>query len=212
MTYTYAESPLLSGRKGAALAAVVLLHLVLGFALYSGLGAQIKKALDPAPLNLIPIERPPEPVRPLPQAPVLKELKLYAAPPEVPPPLPPAEPELTVEVAPPELPQMIQPSVPQPGARVPARLDPKHPLRIGEAYYPDASRRANEMGRCVVQVTVAVDGRITAAAIQSGTGFNRLDAACVNAVRGQRMLPAFEDGKPIESSVAIPIVWNLAEK
>ena len=209
---TYAESPLLSGRQGAVLAAVVLLHLVLGFALYSGLGAQIKRALDPAPLNLIPIERPPEPARPLPQAPVLKELKLYVAPPEVAPPLPQAEPELTVDSAPPEPPQVIQPSMPQPSARVPARLDPKHPLRIGEAYYPDASRRANEMGRCVVQVTVAVDGRITAAAIQSSTGFNRLDLACVNAVRGQRMLPAFEDGKPVESSVAIPIVWNLTER
>jgi periplasmic protein TonB len=68
------------------------------------------------------------------------------------------------------------------------------------------------MGRCVVQVTVAVDGRIKAAAIQSSTGFNRLDLACVNAVRGQRMLPALEDGKPIESSVAVPIVWNLTEK
>ena len=209
---TYAESPLLSGRQGVVLAAVVLLHLVLGFALYSGLGAQIKKALDPAPLNLIPIERPPEPVRPLPQAPVLKELKLYVAPPEVAPPLPQAEPELTVDSARPEPPQVIQPSMPQPSARVPARLDPKHPLRIGEAYYPDASRRANEMGRCVVQVTVAVDGRITAAAIQSSTGFNRLDLACVNAVRGQRMLPALADGKPIESSIAVPIVWNLTEK
>jgi len=209
---TYAESPLLSGRQGAVLAAVVLLHLVLGFALYSGLGAQIKKALDPAPLNLIPIERPPEPVRPQPQAPVLKELKLYVAPPEVAPSLPQAEPELAVDSAPPEPPQLIQPSAPQPGARVPARLDPKHPLRIGETYYPDASRRANEMGRCVVQVTVAVDGRITAAVIQSSTGFKRLDLACVNAVRGQRMLPAVEDGKPIESSVALPIVWNLTEK
>jgi periplasmic protein TonB len=209
---TYAESPLLSGRKGAALAAVVLLHLVLGFALYSGLGAQIKKALDPAPLNLIPIEPPREPVKPLPRMPVISELKLYVPPPTVPPPLPQAEPDLTVDDAPPQPPKTIEPSVPQPSARLPARFDPKHPLRIGEAYYPDASRRANEMGRCVVQVTVAVDGRITAAAIQSSTGFKRLDLACVNAVRGQRMLPAFEDGKPIESSVAIPIVWNLAEK
>jgi periplasmic protein TonB len=209
---TYAESRLLSGRKGAALAAVVLLHLVLGFALYSELGAQIKKALDPAPLNLIPIAPPQDPVRPLPRVPVINELKLYVAPPEVPPSLPQAEPELTIDDAPPEPPKMIQPSVPQPSAHVPARLDPKHPLRIGEAYYPDASRRANEMGRCVVQVTVAVDGRITAAAIQSSTGFKRLDLACVNAVRGQRMLPAFDDGKPIESSVAVPIVWNLTEK
>jgi TonB family protein len=209
---TYPESPLLSGRRGAALAAVVLLHLGLGFALYSGLGAQIKKALDPAPLNLIPIAPPRDPVKPLPRVPVINELKLYVPTPEVLAPLPQAEPELIVEDAPPEPTQMIQPSVPQPRVHVPARLDPKHPLRIGEAYYPDASRRANEMGRCVVEVTVAVDGRITAAAIQSSTGFKRLDLACVNAVRGQRMLPAFEDGKPIESSVAVPIVWNLTDQ
>ncbi|MGC2029375.1 MAG: TonB family protein [Steroidobacteraceae bacterium] len=209
---TYEESPLLSGRRGAALAAVVLLHLGLGFALYSGLGAQIKKALDPAPLNLMPIAPPRDPVKPLPRVPVINELKLYVAPPEVPPSLPLAEPELSVEDSPPEPRTMIQPSVPQPRVHVPARLDPKHPLRIGEAYFPDASRRANEMGRCVVEVTVAVDGRITAAAIQSSTGFKRLDLACVNAVRGQRMLPAFEDGRPIESSVAVPIVWNLTDQ
>jgi protein TonB len=91
-------------------------------------------------------------------------------------------------------------------------MDPRHPLRIGEAYYPDASRRANEMGRCVVQVTVAADGRIIAATLQSSTGFERLDQACMNGVRGQRMLPAIEDGKPIESSVSIPISWHLSEK
>jgi hypothetical protein len=99
--------------------------------------------------------------------PLINELTLHVAPPEVPPSLPQAEPELTVDAAPPEPTQMSQPSVPQPSARVPARL---------------------------------------------ATGFKRLDLACVNAVRGQRMLPAFEDGKPIESSVAVPVVWNLIEK
>ena len=91
-------------------------------------------------------------------------------------------------------------------------MDPKHPLRIGEAYYPDASRRANEMGRCLVRVTVASDGRIIAAAIQSSTGFDRLDQACLNAVRGQRMLPATEGRKTIDSSILIPIVWNLSDR
>lgn len=90
-------------------------------------------------------------------------------------------------------------------------MDPRHPLRIGKDYYPDASVRANETGRCVVQATVAADGRIIAAAIQARSGFDRLDQACMNAVKGQRMLPATEDGKPIESTVSIPITWNLSE-
>jgi hypothetical protein len=67
---------------------------------------------------------------------------------------------MAVENAPPDQPHTISQSPPQPRVRVPVRMDPKHPLRIGADYYPDASRRANEMGRCVVQVTVAADGRI----------------------------------------------------
>jgi TonB family protein len=58
---------------------------------------------------------------------------------------------------------------------------------------------------------VAADGRIIAARIQTGTGFDRLDQACLNGVKGQRMLPATEDGKPIESTISIPIHWNLSQ-
>jgi len=208
----YEESPLFSGSKGVMFTAVILLHLAFAFALYSELGAQIKRALDPAPLDLIPIESAREPAKRLPRVPVINELKLYVTLPKDPPLMPQADREVIVENAPPDLPRMIPSTAPQPNARVPARTDPKHPLKIGETYYPDASRRANEMGRCVVTVTVAVDGRIIAGTIQSSTGFNRLDQACLNAVRGQRMLPAVEDGKPIESAVSIPILWNLSEK
>jgi protein TonB len=63
----------------------------------------------------------------------------------------------------------------------------------------------------VVQVTVAADGRIIASALEIRSGFARLDQACLNSVKGQRMLPATEDGKPIESTVSIPILWNLSQ-
>jgi protein TonB len=126
--------------------------------------------------------------------------------------LPPSDPVVTVDVAPRDPPTMTSQAPPQSNAtRVPVRMDPRHPLRIGEDYYPDPSRRANETGRCVVRVTVAADGRVIAAAIQASSGFERLDQACLNGVRGQRMLPATEDGRPIESAVSIPIVWNLSQ-
>jgi protein TonB len=207
----YEESSLFSGRKGAAFTAVVFLHLVFGYAFYSELAAQIGKKLDTSPLTLAPIEQPKETVKTPPPVPLLSHWKIYAPPPEYPPLAPPSDPDLTVDKAPPDAPKIIPQSPPQSSVRVPVRMDPKHPLRIGVDYYPDASRRANEMGRCVVQVTVAADGRIIAATIQSRTGFDRLDQACLNGVKGQRMLPATEDGKPIESTVSIPIVWNLSE-
>ena len=209
--YTYVESPLFSGRKGAAFTAVMLLHVVFGFALYWELAGPLVKKLDSPPLNLVPVtETVKQTVKPPPGLPLIDQIRLHVPPPELPP--LPAEPDDPIVIAAPD----PQPVIPQPplrlGANISVRLDPKHPLRIGEAYYPDASRRANEMGRCVVQVTVAIDGRIVAATLQSSTGFDRLDQACMYGVRGQRMLPAIENGKPIESTASIPISWHLSEK
>jgi protein TonB len=85
-------------------------------------------------------------------------------------------------------------------------------LHIGEEYYPDASKRANEEGRCIVTITVGVDGKITNEAIQTSSGFPRLDEACLKGVHGQRMLPATEEGKPVQKTVTIPIVWKLTGK
>src|SRR5882724_280007 len=206
----YAESSLLSGRRGAALTAVILMHLVFGYALYT-FAAKIGIRLAPPPLELMPIEPRKHPVEPPPTVPSVDQSRILQTPPEFPTFTPPSDSDVTVDKLPPDTPSII-PQTPQPPhARAPVRMDPRHPLRIGKDYYPDASVRANEMGRCVVQATVAADGRIIAASIQTRSGFDRLDQACLNAVKGQRMLPATEDGKPIEGTVAIPITWNLSE-
>jgi protein TonB len=210
----YQESSQFSGRKGAALTAVILLHVLFGFAFYSELGARIRTRLDPSPFDLTPLAPPKATIKPPPVVPLMDRKRIFAPQPDFPPLTVPSDEGVTVEDGPPEPPRII-PQAPQSpprlSSRAPVRMDPKHPLKIGKDYYPDASVRANEMGRCVVQVTVAADGRITAAAIQTRSGFDRLDQACLNAVRGQRMLPATEDGKPIESSASIPILWNLSE-
>jgi protein TonB len=207
----YAESSLFSGRKGAALTAVVLLHLVFGYAFYKELAATIGIKLAPSPLTLTPIEPPKHTVEPPPAAPPMNQPRIFATPPEFPTFTQPSDSDVSVDKLPPDPPDIIPQTPPQLHARSPVRMDPRHPLRIGKDYYPDASVRGNEMGRCVVQATVAADGRIIAAVIQTRSGFDRLDQACLNAVKGQRMLPATEDGKPIESTVSIPIVWNLSE-
>jgi len=104
------------------------------------------------------------------------------------------------------------PSFTNTAARTPPRMDPNHPLKIGEEWYPDASRRANEEGRCVVQVTLTVDGHVAAETLQQSSGFPRLDDACLEAVHGQRLLPATENGKPVGVTVSLPINWKLTGK
>jgi len=188
----YAESSLFSGRKGAALMAVILMHLVFGYALYT-FAAKIGIKLPPPPL------------------PPVNQTRIVQTAPEFPTLPPPSESDVTMDKLPPDPPRIIPQTPAQPHVLAPVRMDPRHPLRIGKDYYPDASVRANEMGRCVVQATVAADGRIIAASIQTRSGFDRLDQACLNAVKGQRMLPATEDGKPIVGTVSIPITWNLSE-
>ena len=212
--YKYYEEPsMFSGKRGVILIAVILLHIVVGYGFYSGLGSSFIQQMT-APVEIAQIDKPKADDKPPPPPPKLEEIKPYVPPPEF----------VVIQAAPAETTAITQvssnntpapvaapaPAAPKPGSSV--RQDPKHPLKIGEDYYPDASKRANEEGRCIVSITVSVEGKITNEAIQTSSGFPRLDEACLKGVHGQRMLPATEDGKPVEKTVSIPIVWKLTGK
>jgi periplasmic protein TonB len=211
--YRYEQPSLFSGKRGAALIAVILLHVLIVWGFYSGLAGQLVQKIIP-PVEIAQIEKPKEVDKPPPPPPKLEEIKPYVPPPEF----------VDIQAAPPETtaisvvtqekapPPPVAVAAPPPKAGTPIKMDPKHPLKIGEEYYPDASKRANEEGRCTVQVTVAADGRITNESIQTSSGFPRLDDACLKGVHGQRVIPATEDGKPVEKTVSIPIVWKLTGK
>jgi periplasmic protein TonB len=208
----YNTVSMFSGRKGSVLGAAVVLHLLVGYVFYSGLSQRLVRAWIPAPLSVAAIVKPTEAPKILPTPPEWTRPTLY-----VPPLVDPViarEPDSdqtivgqeVVDAKPPEGSSAILAR-----ARVQTRIqvDPKHPLKIGSDYYPDGSIRAGEQGKCLVQITVSVAGQVTQASIQSSTGFRRLDDACLNAVRGARMLPATEDGRPVEKTATIPIVWTL---
>jgi protein TonB len=208
--YKYEEPSLFSGTRGAALIAVILLHVVIVWAFYTGLAGKLIQTVIP-PVEIAQIDKPKDIDKPPPPPPKLEEIKPYVPPPEfvdiqAAPAATNAISVVTQTQAPP--PPVAAPA-PKPGT--PPRMDPKHPLKIGEEWYPDASKRANEEGRCIVQMTVAADGRVAAETLQQSSGFPRLDEACLKAVHGQRMLPATEEGKPIEKTVSIPIVWKLTK-
>lgn len=91
----------------------------------------------------------------------------------------------------------------------PASLDPRHPLHIGEEYYPIASRRLGEEGTCVIRLQVDADGNIRATQLVTSTGFPRLNAACLSSTIDGRLIPATVGGKPAASWFLFRVNWRL---
>ena len=211
--YKYEQPSLFSGKRGLAFIAVIILHVVVGYAFYTGLASKFIQKIA-QPVEIAQIDKPKDVDKPPPPPPKLEEIKPYVPPPEF------------VDIQAPQtettaITQTTQQNVPPPPVAVAApapvagtspKMDPKHPFHIGEDYYPDASKRANEEGRCIVLMTVSADGKVTGESIQTSSGFPRLDEACLKGVHGQRMIPATENGKPVEKTVSVPIVWKLTGK
>jgi periplasmic protein TonB len=204
--YNYEEPSMFSGKKGLIFLVVIGLHVLVGWAFYSGLARRISQTIIP-PVEIAQIDKPKADDKPPPPPPKLEDIKPYVPPPEF------------VDIQAPQettnaITQTTQQRAPAPVQTVQhtftnVKMDPKHPLHIGEEWYPDASKRANEEGTCKVKVTVGADGKINDQSIETSSGFARLDDACLKAVRGQRMQPALQDGKPIEYTGVLPIVWKL---
>jgi periplasmic protein TonB len=204
--YNYEEPSMFSGKKGLIFLVVIGLHVLVGWAFYSGLARRISQTIIP-PVEIAQIDKPKADDKPPPPPPKLEELKPYVPPPEFVDIQAPVEQtnaitQITQTRAPPPV-QAAQHSF------TGVKQDPKHPLHIGEEWYPDASKRANEEGSCKVKITVGADGKINDQSIETSTGFPRLDDACLKAVKGQRMQPALQDGKPIEYTGLLPITWKL---
>jgi periplasmic protein TonB len=203
----------LSGKQGFTFAGVALLHLLAGYIFYSGLSAKISRLVPPPPLNVSEIQKTAEPIK-IPPTPLKFDDAGIDLPPQRDPPI--ARDERPPPLVAGELPPHSQDSGEVPPihpttekVQTPVRVDPKHPLKIGPEYYPDGSIRNGEQGRCLVQMTVGVNGLVTQASVQASTGYRRLDDACLSAVRGARMLPATVDGRSVESTVSMPIAWTL---
>jgi protein TonB len=208
--YTYEQPSLFSGTRGIALVAVIILHIFVGWAFYTGLAGKLIQKVIP-PVEIAQIDKPKEVDKPPPPPPKLDEIKPFVPPPEFVDIQAPQQQTTAIT----QTTQTVQKAAPV-AAPAPVRnvvrasIDPKHPFPNTEDYYPDASRRAGEEGRCTVEFTVGADGKISNPSVVATSNFPRLDEACVKLVKaGPRMKPATDDGKPIESKLSVPIVFKL---
>lgn len=104
-----------------------------------------------------------------------------------------------------------KPRKPKPAA---PRVTEPRPLagQNAQPEYPRDAQRRGLSGRVLLRVDVAADGTATNVDFVQRSGAPELDRAAMNAVRKWRFAPARSDGKPVASSVNVPVDFVLPEK
>jgi protein TonB len=206
-------------KKFGGLAAVILLHVFIVYALVSGLA---RKAVEV--IAQIPVETK-----------IIEEVKVPPPPPDVPPPppkmvappppfIPP--PEVMVNTPPPvnaiaavsnvkpDNPVMPAPSVPAPVAAVAVAGPPVvvagiNDLSSCKPEYPRASIIAEEVGVTRVEFVVGPTGQLIDAKVKKSSGSRNLDRAAVTGLSKCKFNTGTQDGKPIQSTFSVEYVWKL---
>lgn len=218
------------GRHVVGFGIVVALHLLLGWALVTGLAQRMVEVIR-APIETKIIEEvkppPPPPPENLPPPPkFVPPPPSFVPPPEVqvnPPPTP-APTITTTTVAPPPAPVSIAPPpapvAPAPAAPVAPRAVAKPAIANVRACaptgddYPAAARRAEATGTTRIRFTVGPDGKMTSAEVVKSAGPTRehkmLDRIAL-AKLGECKFTAGVDehGKPVGGSFDVEYVWKI---
>ena len=218
----YANRKQMSSNRTASIIVVALLHVVLGYALVTGLAYNVIKNAA-SDLKTFDVTEPPPPPEEKPPPP--EKQPNTPPPPQVvaPPPLVRTNivmPQIqTVAVAPPFVPTpTARPAPPQPPAPPPAPVK-KEPARakgslvglFSSEDYPNSSLSANEQGTTAVQLTIGTDGRVSGCNVTSSSGSSALDGATCNVLRRRaRFSPAMDSsGQPTTDTYSQRITWKV---
>ena len=212
----YADQQM-SGNRITALIVVAIIHIVLGYALVTGLayeGAaklikkvtaidikeEVKKDEPPPPPKKI--DAPPPPVAP----PV--RINVSTTPPQI----------TTVQTPPPPAPIVLAPAPSAPVAPPPPRIQPRGPSPKGQPGnwansndYPSRALREEQEGVTRFRVSVGPDGRVASCDITGSSGSSELDSAtCSLITRRGRFTPANDgEGQPVSGSWSSSVRWQI---
>lgn len=212
----YADQGMSSNRV-IAIVIVVLIHLVLGYTLVTGLAYSATKKIiervttvdieEPEPEPEEPPPPPPDEVMPPPPVAPPPPINVATTPPQIqtvttPPPPAPVIPIAAPPPAPPPPPSQARGVQPDGQGRWAARI---------QQNYPSRAVRDGTEGTVGVTVTVNTEGRVSACTVSSSSGSSILDqAACSGMERYARFRPALNDaGNPISASYSTRIVYQL---
>jgi len=116
---------------------------------------------------------------------------------------PPAQPTAAAAPAPPRA------AAQAPAVNAPPKNVSHVDCNIAQPDYPAMAQRRGETGTAVVRFVVGVDGRVESATVQHSSGYARLDAAALDAVRGGTCRPWKEAGVAVRVAYAQPFVFGL---
>ena len=216
MNFTHDKKP---GQNVTGIAVVIVFHIIVGWAIVSGLGKRMVAKMQEAVETKIIEEVKPPPPKEVPPPPPPPEMK---APP--PPFIPPVE--VQVQQPPPQQSaiavssqakpqttdlQKTPPAAPPPAAK-PSGI---HIAAVADfstcakPEWPKASLRNEETGTVTLKFLIAADGRVVQSEVVKSSGFRDLDKAAQNGIGKCRFKPGMTDGKPEQAWMQMQYVWTL---
>jgi protein TonB len=216
----YADQEM-SGNKLTALIVVAVLHIVVGYALVTGLAYEaFKKVKEVTAAINIEEEKPPEEPPPPPPKQDTPPPPIVAPPPAIS--INTAAPSVeTVTVAPPPAPVFTTAAPPPPPPPPPPRFQPKGAAPKGNPGnwatsndYPSRALREEREGSTGFRVTVGTDGKVAECSVTRSSGSPDLDqATCDNIRRRARFTPATDgEGNPTTGSYSSTIRWVIPKE
>ncbi|WP_295531509.1 energy transducer TonB [Novosphingobium sp. Chol11] len=216
----YADQQM-SGNKLTALIVVAVLHVVVGYALVTGLAYEaFKKVKEVTAAINIEEEKPPEEPPPPPPKQDTPPPPIVAPPPAIS--LNTAAPTVeTVTVAPPPAPVFTTAAPPPPPPPPPPRFQPKGAAPKGNPGnwatsndYPSRALREEREGSTGFRVTVGTDGKVADCTVTRSSGSPDLDqATCDNIRRRARFTPATDgEGNPTTGAYSSTIRWVIPKE
>lgn len=215
-------------RHAVGIGLVLVLHLLLFWAIQSGLSREVTRKIQVvADVLLLTQEQPKLPEAPPPPPPKSLPSPPRGATPAVPTqaetPLPAAPSANTVIVAPSYSAPVgpVAPSAPATVAAPVATTAPgvrSEPVRTAAVVnsaqcekpeYPSASRRLEEEGTVHLRFLVGVDGKVIQSEIEKSSGYRRLDEAARAGLGKCQFRPATVDGKPEQAWANMRYTWRL---
>lgn len=216
-------------RKLVGLGAVVVLHVLLFWAIQSGLTRSVIQKMPtvvqailleelktPPPPPAPPPPPPPVPTPPVPPAPKPPTAPqppqpTFVPPAEVPAAAPAANAIAAVTATPPPAaptppPAPTAPSKPASAVRTAAGVSSAH---CEKPEYPTASRRMEEEGTVSLRFLVSVEGKVIQSEIEKSSGYKRLDEAARAGLSKCQFRAATVDGKPEQAWASIKYTWRL---
>jgi protein TonB len=208
------------GRNLTGIGFVIVLHLLVGYAVVSGLGKRmITKMAEPVETKIIEEVKPPPPKDLPPPPPPPKTVA--PPPPFIPPPEiqvnspPPPSPIATSTSVAPESRELARPTPPtQPGPPAPPQTsNVAATINVKDCptpEYPRQSQRNEETGTVVIRFLVGANGAVKSSEIQKSSGFRELDKAAQRSIGScNKFKPGIVNGAPVESYAVVAYEWKL---